>query len=219
MKKRFDNAAQRRLRGLNGLGDRTAADWYLRQQVAGSTYVADVFSTGRGGLGVATTDSTSELMRSDEDRWEKAWMHGIWIGEGEYDESAGARSVDVSIRIDLPGGKDPLDVMETDRAIEPVRKIADGSAPSGPGRRVAVAAGRGAPVSRSSERPRQASIGCVARAGRVSAGTKRIGEEIDARHGVVGRGVGRMGSLRFIFRRCGQRPALASGSRTAFRRC
>ena len=91
-------------------------------------------------------------MRFDEDWWERGWMRGIWIGEGEYGESAGARSVDIPLGIDRPGGKDPLGVMKTVLAIEPVRKIADGSAPSIPGSRVAVATGRAAPIAELAER-------------------------------------------------------------------
>ena len=79
-------------------------------------------------------------------------MRGIWIGEGEYGESAGARSVDIPFGIYRPGGKDPLGVMKTVLAIEPVRKIADGSAPSIPGSRVAVATGRAAPIAELAER-------------------------------------------------------------------
>ena len=151
MKKHVDNAAQRRNRARNGLGRGAATVWYLRQQVAASPDRAELFSTHRDGFGVATTNSTSEFMRFDEDWWERGWMHGIWIGEGEYDESAGARSVDIPLRIDRPGGKDPLGVMKTVLAIEPVRKIADGSAPSIPGRRAAVATGRAAPIAELAE--------------------------------------------------------------------
>ena len=151
MKKHVDNAAQRRNRARNGLGRGAATVWYLRQQVAASPDRAELFSTHRDGFGVATTNSTSEFMRFDEDWWEGGWMRGIWIGEGEYDESAGARSVDIPLRIDRPGGKDPLGVMKTVLAIEPVRKIADGSAPSIPGRRAAVATGRAAPIAELAE--------------------------------------------------------------------
>ena len=151
MKKHVDNAAQRQNRARNGLGRGAATVWYLRQQVAASPDRAELFSTHRDGFGVATTNSTSEFMRFDEDWWERGWMHGIWIGEGEYDESAGARSVDIPLRIDRPGGKDPLGVMKTVLAIEPVRKIADGSAPSIPGRLAAVATGRAAPIAELAE--------------------------------------------------------------------
>ena len=152
MKKHFDNAAERRNRARCRFGRRAATVWYLRQQVAASPYRAEIFSTHRDGFGVATTNSTSEFMRFDEDWWERGWMRGIWIGEGEYGESAGARSVDIPFGIYRPGGKDPLGVMKTVLAIEPVRKIADGSAPSIPGSRVAVATGRAAPIAELAER-------------------------------------------------------------------
>lgn len=126
------------------LGVWTEADSFLRRQVASSPYFAELFFTDSNGFNVALTNPTSDFIQSDEGWWKRGWSQGISVGEVEYDDSAGVWSVDISVRIDNPTGNEPLGVMKTVLAIEPIQKIADRAAQSIPGGRVQVATGRGA---------------------------------------------------------------------------
>lgn len=134
---------ERRFRAQKSLGLWSRADSYLRQQVAGSPYFAEIFFTDRNGFNVAMTNATSDFVQSDESWWKSAWLHGSSVGDVAYDESAGVWSVDISIRIDGPDGNAPLGVMKTVLAIEPLQKIADEAARNVPGGLVNVATGRG----------------------------------------------------------------------------
>ena len=135
---------EKRFRTRKSLGISPEADSFLRQQVSASPYFAEVFFTDSNGFNVALTNPTSDFVQSDEEWWNRAWSRGIAVGEIEFDDSAGVWSVDISIRIDNPIGKEPLGVMKTVLAIEPIQKIADRAAQSIPGARVHIATGRGA---------------------------------------------------------------------------
>ncbi len=120
------------------------ADAFLRQQVAASPYFAEVFFTDRNGFNVAATNPTSDFVQSDEEWWQRAWNQGISVGEVEFDDSAGVWSVEISIRIDRARSDQPVGVMKTVLAIEPVQRIADRAARTIPGGRVQVATDSGA---------------------------------------------------------------------------
>ena len=126
------------------------ANAYLRSQVAASPYFAEIFFTDRSGFNVALTNPTSDFIQSDEEWWQNAWTRGISVGEVKYDESAGAWSIDISVRIDNPHAKDPIGVMKTVLAIEPIQKIAEHTAQTVPGARVQIATGRGALIAETS---------------------------------------------------------------------
>lgn len=134
---------EKKFRTRKSLGISPEADSFLRQQVSTSPYFAEVFFTDSNGFNVALTNPTSDFVQSDEGWWKRAWSRGIAVGEIEFDDSAGVWSVDISIRIDNPTGKQPLGVMKTVLAIEPIQKIADRASQSIPGARVQVATGRG----------------------------------------------------------------------------
>ena len=135
---------ENRFRIEKSLGLWPEADSFLRQQVAASPYFAEIFFTDRNGFNVALTNPTSDFVQSDEAWWQSAWNHGISVGEVDYDQSAGVWSIEISVRIDDPGGGKPLGVMKTVLAIQPVQNIADRTAQTIPDGRVQVATGGGA---------------------------------------------------------------------------
>ena len=141
---------ENRFRIEKSLGLWPEADQFLRRQVAASPYFAEIFFTDRNGFNVALTNPTSDFVQSDEDWWQRAWSHGISVGEIDYDESAGVWSVDISIRIDGSESGTPLGVMKTVLAIEPVQKIADRAARAIAGGRAQIATGRGALIAETS---------------------------------------------------------------------
>lgn len=141
---------ENRFRVRKSLGLSPEADLYLRQQVAASPYFAEIFFTDSNGFNVALTNPTSDFVQSDESWWQKAWSHGISVGEVEYDDSAGVWSIDISVRIDRPGASKPLGVMKTVLAIEPVQEISDRAAQNTQGGRIQVATGAGALIAETS---------------------------------------------------------------------
>ena len=135
---------EERLHARKSLGNAPLADRYLRQQIAASPFFAEVFFTDRNGFNVALTSPTSDFVQSDEKWWQNAWSRRISVGEIEFDDSAGAWSIEISVRIDEPGTGAPVGVMKSVLAIEPVQHIADRTAQAIPGGRVEVATGTGA---------------------------------------------------------------------------
>ena len=134
---------EERFRIQKSLGSAPQADTYLRQQIAASPYFAEVFFTDRNGYNVALTNPTSDFVQSDEDWWQSAWSRGLSVGEIEYDDSAGVWSIDISLRIVDPDSEQPVGVMKTVLAIEPVQRVADRTAQTIAGGRVQIATGRG----------------------------------------------------------------------------
>ena len=135
---------ERRFRERKSLGRWSEAQSYLRQQVASSPYFAEIFFTDRNGFNVAMTKPTSDFVQSDEGWWQSAWTQGASVGEVRYDDSAGVWSVDISIRIDRPDRNEPVGVMKTVLAVEPVQTIADRVVRHVPGGLVRVATRSGA---------------------------------------------------------------------------
>ena len=132
-----------RFRIRKSLDTAPRADAYLREQIAASPYFAELFFTDRNGYNVALTNPTSDFVQSDEDWWQSAWSHSMSVGEIEYDDSAGVWSVDISFRIDDPQTEQPVGVMKSVLAIEPVQQVADHTALGIPGGRVQITTGRG----------------------------------------------------------------------------
>lgn len=132
------------------LGLALAANTYLRQQIAASPFFAEVFFTDRNGFNVALTNPTSDFVQSDETWWQNAWGRFLSVGDIEYDDSAGVWSVEISVRIEDPDTGEPLGVMKSVLAIEPVQHIADRTAQTISGGRVQVATGSGALIAETS---------------------------------------------------------------------
>lgn len=69
---------------------------------------AEVFVTDRYGANVASTDRTSDYYQADEEWWQAAWnggVGGIYIGEPEYDESAGVTAINIGVPVRTTAGE------------------------------------------------------------------------------------------------------------------
>ena len=64
----------------------------------------EVFVTNRYGANVAQTGKTTDYRQDDEQWWQRARKDGTYVADVEYDRSAGAQSVDVSVRVDDENG-------------------------------------------------------------------------------------------------------------------
>ena len=60
---------------------------------------AEIFITNQYGANVAQSHKTSDYKQDDEMWWQKAKQNGIFLSEGDYDESAGVYASDIAIRI------------------------------------------------------------------------------------------------------------------------
>ena len=140
-----------RFRIQKSLGTSPEADAWLQRQVAASPHFVEVFFTDRNGFNVALTNPTSDFVQSDEDWWQNAWSRGISIGEVEFDDSAGAWSIEISVRIEDPDTGDAVGVMKTVLGIEPLQALADRTAAALPGgSRMAIATSAGLLVAETS---------------------------------------------------------------------
>ncbi len=62
----------------------------------------EVFATDKYGANVASTGRTSDYYQADEGWWQAAWNNGegaIYIGDPEYDESAGITAVNIGLPV------------------------------------------------------------------------------------------------------------------------
>jgi methyl-accepting chemotaxis protein len=63
---------------------------------------AEIFVTDKYGANVASTGRTSDYYQADEGWWQAAWNNGegaIYVGDPEYDESAGITAVNMAIPV------------------------------------------------------------------------------------------------------------------------
>lgn len=56
---------------------------------------AELFLTDRNGFNIAYSNQTSDFVQSDEQWWQLGKQEGMWIGEPQFDRSAGTFSVDL----------------------------------------------------------------------------------------------------------------------------
>ena len=104
---------------------RQTAESFLRRQTTASPSFADISVTDRNGFSVAATRPATGLVRSGEAWWQGAWRDGISVSQIEYDDSAGLRSLKLSVRIEDPADAAPLGVLKTMLIVEPARGMAD----------------------------------------------------------------------------------------------
>lgn len=78
----------------------SAADAFLKERVASSENMfAEFFMTDKYGHTVASSGQTSDFVQSDEDWWQTAFNDGQYIGDIEYDDSAGKYAMRMAVRI------------------------------------------------------------------------------------------------------------------------
>jgi len=88
------------------------------------TVYEEVFVTNAYGANIAQTGKTTDYRQDDESWWINAVNNGWYIEEGQFDESAGVFSIDISIRIEDDDGN-LLGVMKTVTNIEDVLYVID----------------------------------------------------------------------------------------------
>jgi len=69
------------------------------QQKYGYRIYGEVFVTNRYGVNVAQSGRTSDFRQDDERWWQQAKVHGLYVSDVHFDESAGIYSIDVAMRV------------------------------------------------------------------------------------------------------------------------
>ena len=59
----------------------------------------EIFVTNSYGVNAAQSGKTSDYLQADEDWWNQAKQNGIYLEEGQYDESTGVYATDITIRV------------------------------------------------------------------------------------------------------------------------
>jgi len=60
---------------------------------------AEIFVTNAYGANVSQSGKTTDYRQDDEQWWQEAKKHGIFLSEGGFDESAGVYSTDIAIQV------------------------------------------------------------------------------------------------------------------------
>ena len=81
--------------------------------------VPEIFVTNKYGVNVAQTGLTSDFYQADETWWSTALHDGLYIGDVDYDESAGVYAIAIGIRVDDAQGN-AIGVMKVILNIEEV---------------------------------------------------------------------------------------------------
>jgi len=93
-------------------------------------YFIEAFVTNRYGASTAATQRISDYRQDDEEWWREANKDGLYVGDVEFDESAGVYSTPIAIKIN-DKERNPAGVMKVvlniDETIEIIRKIKEGS--------------------------------------------------------------------------------------------
>ncbi len=123
-----EDALEKRMSSTRKLNVNPIATKYLKHQMEKSGVFREIFITEDHGFNVAITNMTSDFVQKGEAWWDTAWEKGRDIGKVEYDESAGAYSVAISIRIDDLDTKKPLGVMKAILDASAIQTVANETA-------------------------------------------------------------------------------------------
>lgn len=98
-------------------------------EISGFAVFGEVFFTNAWGANVSQTGKTSDYRQDDEDWWQYAVADGLFIGDVQFDESAGIFSIEICLRIDDDNGG-LVGVMKAVMNIREVFEIVDWHATS-----------------------------------------------------------------------------------------
>lgn len=93
-------------------------------QRAGYPVFGEVFLTNRYGGNVAQTSRTSDYRQDDEQWWQRAVQEGVYVGDVDFDDSAGLYSIDICLRVADDDGS-LLGVLKAVMNIREVLEIVD----------------------------------------------------------------------------------------------
>ncbi|NLS95572.1 MAG: HAMP domain-containing protein [Planctomycetaceae bacterium] len=79
---------------------------------AGYRVYGEAFVTNRYGTVVALSSRTTDYRQDDEDWWQQAWNHGLFVSDVSHDASSDVYSVDICTRVEDYDGN-PVGVVKT----------------------------------------------------------------------------------------------------------
>ena len=98
--------------GFSASGSESVAAYLRRRINASAGMFGEFFITDKNGFTAAASGSTSDFVQSDEEWWQEAFSKGRYIGELEYDDSAGTYGLRMAVAV-RNGSGDPVGVLSS----------------------------------------------------------------------------------------------------------
>jgi methyl-accepting chemotaxis protein len=96
---------------------------YLVDAIERQPAFTELFFTEAHGYNVAYSNMTSDFVQAGEGWWDTAWEEGLFLGQIEYDDSAGVYSAEICVRIDDADGT-PLGVLKAVLDVKALQELA-----------------------------------------------------------------------------------------------
>ena len=117
-------SVEKRMVDTRAIFPKSEAAEYLVQLSRLMPEFTEIFFTEKHGFNVAYSSKTSDFLQKGELWWDKAWVDGIFVGDIEYDKSAGIYSIEIAVRI-TDTNEQPAGVLKAILDIKSVQVIAD----------------------------------------------------------------------------------------------
>lgn len=97
----------------------------------GHPVFSEIFVTNRFGANIAQTNKTTDYYQADEEWWHIAAKEGLFVGDGNFDQSSNTFCIDIGVRIDDADGnfagvmKTILNIKEIINSIEEAKAAAE----------------------------------------------------------------------------------------------
>lgn len=86
----------------------------------------EIFVTNRFGVNVAATNRTSDFYQADEEWWLAAFnsgIGGVYVGQPEFDESAGVFSINMAVPIQAQGRPEIVGILRTTLSLDVLQSL------------------------------------------------------------------------------------------------
>ncbi len=119
-----ETALEKRMSESRAIFPESPAAKYLVHLTKLMPEFTEIFFTEKHGYNVAYSNKTSDFLQKGEPWWDTAWADGIFVGDIEYDESAGIYSVEIAVRV-TNADRQPIGVIKAVLDIRSIQNIAD----------------------------------------------------------------------------------------------
>lgn len=119
-----ETSVEKRMAHVRAIFPESEASEYLTLLTELMPEFTEIFFTEKHGFNVAYSNKTSDFLQKGETWWDKAWAEGVFVGDIEYDKSAGIYSVEIAVRI-TDKARQPIGVLKAVLDIKSIQKIAD----------------------------------------------------------------------------------------------
>ena len=122
-----ESQIETKMEATRALNRDTELTTYLKGLVARNPAFTEIFFTDSNGFTVAYSNKPSDFVQAGETWWDAAWSQGSYVGNVEYDDSAGVYSVEVVMRINASSGE-PVGVLKAVLDVQAIQQLATSAA-------------------------------------------------------------------------------------------